>query len=215
MLHQAHHESQKSIAKAAVAELKQLWLVLDPHDLQRTTAPWLKLVRPVVERGYLTSQYVAAEFVQSSRSAALPDVPPLEVQVPNPLGPFGFHSPPSRDTQLRIAVAMRVTGPGSVMTKSSPGISEYEIAELMSTGFNKSAGAAVRLILNGGRGMVRDMVSADPYAVGVQSIAEENSCTSCRFLAETPLLKSVHTSRQMDSVAVGHDFCTCTAKPIY
>lgn len=214
-MYRAHHEAQRSIAKAAVEELKQLWMVLDPHDLQRTTAPWLKLVRPVVERGYLTSQYVAAEFVQSSRSAALPSAPDLEVDVPNPLGPFGFHHQPSRDTQLRITVAMKVTGPGSVMSKSYPGLTDSELDEMMVTGFNKSCGAAVRIILNGGRGMVRDMVSADPYAVGVQSVAEKDSCASCRFLAETPLLKSVHTPRQMDSVAVGHDFCTCTAKPIY
>jgi hypothetical protein len=172
-------------------------------------------VRPVVERGYLTSQYVAAEFVQSSRSAALPSAPPLELDIPNPLGAFGFHSPADRDTQLRITVSMKVTGPVSVVKGSVPGMGEPEIADLMRTGFNKSAGAAIRLILNGGRGMVRTMTAADQYAEGIQSVAEADACASCRFLAETPLYKSVHTSRQMDAVAVGHDFCNCSARPIF
>lgn len=211
----AHHEAQKSIAIAAVGELRHLWHILDPHDLRGTTAPWLKAVRPVVERGYLTSQFVASEFVKASRAGAFPLEPGLEPDVPNPLGPFGFHAPADRQTQLRITVAMKVTGPVSVANNSLPGMNENEIPELMQTGFNKSAGAAIRLMLNGGRGMVRTLADFDPLTLGVQAVCEPDACKSCQFLAETPLLKGVHTDRQIDAVAVGHDSCFCSVKPIF
>lgn len=198
-----------------VGELEPLWNILDFHRLKETTAPWLKAVRPVVERGYLTSQYVAAEFVKASRTVAHLDAPKLEVDVPNPLGPFGFHHPADKRTQLGIAVAMKVTGPGSVYANSSPGMTEEQIPEILKTGFSKSSGAAIRIVLNGGRGMVRTMVEADPIAKGVQSMADPDSCDSCRFLAEYPLLKGVHTAKQMDAVAIGHDHCTCSAYPIF
>ncbi|MFM8798888.1 MAG: hypothetical protein ACKODT_08020 [Fluviibacter sp.] len=198
-----------------VEELGHLWHILDPHDLKGTTASWLKSVRPVVERGYLTSQYVAAEFVKASHNAALPGAPDLTVEIPNPLGAFGFHVQSDRKTQLRIAVSMKVTGPVTVANDSKPGMSKIQIHELMQNGLNKSSGAAVRLALNGGRGMVRMLAEADDSIKGVQSVAEDDACKSCRFLAETPLFKGVHTPKQLDAVAVGHDHCLCSVKPIF
>lgn len=198
-----------------VAELSPLWLILDFHNLKETTAPWLKAVRPIIEKGYLTSQYVAAEFVKSYRSAVLPVAEPLNVDVPNPFGAFGTVVAADRDTQMRIMVAMKVTGPVWVARNSEPGMKTEKIPEILRNGFSKSAGAATRIVLNGGRGMVRTFLDADEDAKGIQAVADEDSCQSCRFLAATPLFKTLNTSKQLDAVAVGHDFCTCSAKLIY
>lgn len=198
-----------------VAELSPLWLILDFHNLRETTAPWLKAVRPIIEKGYLTSQYVAAQFVKSYRSAVLPVAEPLDVDVPNPYGAFGTVVSADRDTQLRIMVSMQVTGPVWVAKNSKPGMSTEQIPEILRNGFSKSAGAATRIVLNGGRGMVRTFLDADPEADGIQAVADDNSCESCRFLASKPLYKGKNTSKQFDAVAVGHDFCTCSAKLIY
>jgi hypothetical protein len=215
MLVQRHHEEQKLLARHAVAELAPLWQILDFHDLRKSTPPWLKAVRPVIEKGYLTSQYVAAQFVQSYRSAELPVAEPLGVEVPNPYGVLGLVTPAPKDTQLRIIAAMQATGPAWLAKNSKPGMDVEDIPDLLARGFSKSAGAATRLILNGGRGMVRSLLDVDKQAVGIQAVADDNSCKSCRYLSVTRLLKGVNTERQLDAVAVGHDFCTCSARLLY
>jgi hypothetical protein len=85
--------------------------------------------------------------------------------------------------------------------------------EIMRKGFSKSTGSVVRLALNGGRGMVRSLVDADPLARGIAGIADPDACKSCLFLT-APIMKSAG-KKKMDAVAVGHDFCNCSAKPIY
>ena len=208
-----HHAEQKLIARNAVAELAPLWNILDVHDLKGTTADWLRAVRPVVEKGFLVSQFVAAEFVNDYRSAVFPDAGRLALDVPNPLGIFATPRIPDRNTQVQIMVAMKVTGPGFVMSNSVPGMTERDLAEVMRNGFSKSTGAATRLVLNGGRGMVRLAVDADPLAVGVAGVADEDACDSCQFLT-TPILKRDGV-RRMNAVAVGHDFCKCSCRLVY
>lgn len=205
-----HHAAQKLIGRQMISELAPLWEILRFHDLQESTGPWLKTVRPVIERGYLTSQYVAAEFVRNYRAALFPSAEPLAIDLPpNPLGLFGSQMIQDREAQLRIMVSMKVTGPVYV-AKQMP----MEESAAMAQGFSKSSGAATRLVLNGGRGMVRLLADADQLAVGVQSVADEDSCASCRLLASRPILKTEGT-RKMHAVAVGHDYCKCSAQLVY
>lgn len=208
-----HHQEQKLIARNVLAELVPLWLILDVHDLKGTTAPWLKAVRPVIERGFLTSQYVAAEFVKNYRRAVLPQSEPLDIEVPNPFGLIGEPVVPDRELSIRILVSMKITGPLWVANNSTPGITEQKQAQVMEGGMSKSAGAATRITLNGGRGMVRMLVDADQLATGIVGVADPEACESCRFLTK-PIMKS-DGKRKMDAVAVGHDFCTCSAAPLY
>lgn len=196
-----------------VAALAPTWLILDPRDIRKTTAPWLKASRPIVERGFLTSQYVAAEFVKSYRSAMLPDAEPLEINYPNPLGSLTQPAIPDRSVPIRILVSMKVTGPAWVQNRVSEDMSEEQVADVFQRGFSKLSGAVTRLVLNGGRGVVRIISGADPLARGIAGVASDNSCQSCRYLTN-PIMKS-DGKRKMDAVAVGHDFCTCSAKPIY
>lgn len=203
---QRHHESQKLIARNAVAELEPLWGMLDFHALEETTADWLKATRPVLERNYLVSQFVAAEFVNAHRASILSVAEPLIV-LPNPLGAFVTPTV-DRKVSLGFMISMKVTGPLHV-AKLMPAPQE----EAMRAGLSKSSGAAVRLVLNGGRGMVRFLADHDDAAVGVAGVADETACESCQFLT-TPILKR-DGARKMDAVAIGHDFCRCSARLVY
>lgn len=205
-----HHSEQKLIARNVIAELHPLWGLLDFYNLGGSTATWLKASRSVIERGYLASQYVAAEFVKNYRSSVLPHASPLDIQMPSPLGIFGTQAIPDRDTSIRIMVSLKVTGPVYISN-----LMPMEEPEAMAKGFSKMSGAATRLVLNGGRGMVRMLAGADPEAIGVIAVNDdENACESCKFLSSRPMLK-VDGDRKMDLVAVGHDFCKCSAAPIY
>lgn len=203
-----HHAAQKLVARNAVAEMSPLWGILDFHDLNGSTADWLRAVRPVVERARAVSQYVAAQFVQDYRRTLFPNAEPLDIDLPNPLGLLGVpHTP--RETSLAIMVAMKVTGPLHVVQ-----LMPMDEGPAMEAGFSKSVGAATRLILNGGRGMVRLLADADPLAQGVAGVADpESDCRSCLFLT-TPILKR-DGARKMNAVAVGHDFCQCSARLVY
>lgn len=208
-----HHAEQNLIARNVVAELHPLWGILDFYNLRETTAPWLKAVRPVIERGYLTSQYVAAEFVKNLRAQTFPNADPLPIELPNPFGPFGIHQPPDRETQLKITMSMNFTGPSWLIQNTPPDVEEPQVRDLMERGFSKSSGAAIRHTLNGGRGMAVLLAQMDPLAMGVAGVADESSCGSCQFLTK-PILKT-DGIRKMQSVAVGHDFCRCSARVIY
>lgn len=203
-----HHEAQKLIARNAIAELQPLWGILDFHDLNGSTSAWLRAVRPVVERARLVSQFVASEFVKEHRREMFPTVEPLDFQLPNPLGVFSDVQTP-RETSLAIMVAMKVTGPVHIVQ-----LMPMPEQPAMDAGFSKSTGAATRLILNGGRGMVRLLADHDPLAQGVAGVADdETSCESCLFLTN-PIMKR-DGARKMDAVAVGHDYCKCSARLVY
>ncbi len=208
-----HHREQKLIAQNVIAQLHPLWRILDFHNLHDTTGDWLKVVSPVIEQGHLTSQYVAARFVNSYRSSLFPAAPTISLEVPNPLGLFGTSMIPDRKTRVRVMVSMKVTGPVWLVQNSFPNMTELDQAELMERGFSKSSGAAIRLVLNGGRGLVRLAADADPMAKGVVGVADEDSCDSCQFLTK-PILKTAG-ARKMDAISVGHDFCKCSASLIY
>lgn len=203
-----HHQEQKMVAANVIAQLHPLWGLLDFHDLEGTTADWLRAVRPVVERGILTSQYVAAEFVKSYRASALPHAEPLSFQMPSPVGIFSNASIPDRNTQLAIMVSMKVTGPVSV-ARMMP----MDEQTAMAKGFSKSCGAATRLVLNGGRGMVRLLADHDQFARGVVGVVDENACNLCQEKA-IPVMKT-EGAKSMDAIAVGHDFCKCSAALVY
>jgi hypothetical protein len=208
-----HHQEQKLIARNVVDQLEPVWNVLNPHELVRDTSQWLKMVRPIVERGFLASQYVAAEFVKNYRSTQLIGAKPLDLGEPDPLGPFGMHKKADRDVSLKIMVSMKVTGPGWVIGRSFQGMTPDDTSDLMKRGFSKSTGAATRIVLNGGRGVVLDLVQADDLARGVAGVADSTACNGCLFLTD-PIMKS-DGKRKMNAIAVGHDFCNCSAIPIY
>ncbi len=209
-----HHNEQKLIARNTVAELGPLWHILDFHELEESTPDWLRAARPVVEKGYLVSQWTALQFAQNYRSMLF-GRPRLPVELPNPLGTFSAPQIPDRNRQIAIMVSLKVTGPIQVAKKTlvQPAGSVNE-AEAMAAGFSKSAGAAIRHVLNGGRGMIRVLADADELALGVAGVADEGCCDSCHFL-ETPILKKTATARQMDAIAVGHDACVCSARLVY
>lgn len=203
-----HHQEQKLLAAHVIAELHPLWNLLDFHNLESSTPDWLRAVRPVIERGYLTSQYVAAEFAKNYRASVLPDATPLDFHLPSPVGLLGASAIPDRNTQLKIMVAMRVTGPIHVAN-----LMPMDETDAMYAGFSKSAGAATRLVLNGGRGMIRLLADADARAKGVVGIADENACKTC--MGQTVPAYKTGPVERMDAVAVGHDFCKCSARLVY
>jgi hypothetical protein len=198
-----HHDEQKRIARWVVSELSQAWLLLDFSELKETTTPWLKSASPMVEQGRLMSASAAVEFVKLSRSAARPGAD--ELITPEPTL--------TRERRLKIAASLTVTGPVWVAQHSQPGMSRDDIPKIMQAGFSKASGAVVRMVLNGGRGAVRDLVLEDRLTRGIVGIADPDACKSCLFLTK-PIMKSAGM-RKINAVSVGHDFCTCSAKPIY
>ena len=197
-----HHEEQKHIARSVAIELHPAWEILDFNDLKRTTAPWLKIARPIVEGALRKSQNVAVEFVKGYRNSQF-NAPDMD-----------FAAPVSdRQTSLKIMASMTVTGPVWMAKRSYPGMDLNTIPQIRRDGFSKSVGAVTRIVLNGGRGVVLNMVLNDPLARGVAAVADPDACNGCLFLT-TPIMKSAGIKR-MNAVSVGHDFCTCSAKPIY
>lgn len=206
-----HHREQGLIARNVIAQLNSLWGILDFHDLHGTQADWLKSVRPVVEQGYLTSQYVAAQFSQTYRDASFPNASPLDLDFPNPLGLFNGSMIQDKEVQLRIMVSMKVTGPDWI-TNNTLG-KEPDAADLMRRGFSKSSGAATRLTLSGGRNAMVLIAGADQLASGIERIVGDTACESCKS-RPTAMDKTAGHDAMLQTVAC-HDFGNCTAAIIY
>jgi len=210
-----HLQAQRLLARNTVAELALYWPQIDIDNIRGSTAPWLKSIRPVIERGYLTSQYLAAEFYKNYRRQVLPNAEPFVLDVPNPFGAFGVHQPAPRDTQMKIMVSQKVTGPDWVENHTTGQEAYPEKQEILRNGFSKSSGSAIRLVLGGGRGLVLLAVLADPLAMGIQRVVDPQSdCTSCIAAGREPVLKSAGKERMWKAVA-GHDFDACGSRPVF
>lgn len=197
-----HHEEQKHIARTVVLELGQVWLLLDFHNLKETTPPWLKAARPIVESGRMRSAGAAAEYVSSYRANTV-EAEEMDFRPPEL----------TKRDRLKITASLTVTGPVWLAQHSQPGMEVTDIPDLMRRGFSKVSGSVVRMVLNGGRSMVRDAVMGDSLARGIVAVTDQDACNGCQFLTN-PIPKSAGAKR-INAVAVGHDFCTCSAKPIY
>ncbi|MEX5637411.1 hypothetical protein [Parafrankia sp. FMc2] len=84
-------------------------------------------------------------------------------------------------------------------------------AQARATGLVQAAGAAARLVLDGGRRTVDDTVRADPKAQGWVRVTSGQPCAFCAMLASRgPAYKSDRTSRFQ-----AHDHCACTSEPVF
>ncbi|WP_018503074.1 VG15 protein [Parafrankia discariae] len=85
------------------------------------------------------------------------------------------------------------------------------LGEARRTGLVQAAGAASRLVLDGGRRTVDDTVRADPKARGWVRVTSGQPCAFCAMLASRgPAYKSDRTSRFQ-----AHDHCACTSEPVF
>lgn len=192
-----HQEDQQGIADKTAAGLALLWRVLQFWRLDESTPAWLHGVTLQVESSFRLSEQAGFDFVQGSKWVVDPLSEPL-VKVPTVF--------PVEDLQ----VAMRATGPATVKRKSRmavtgavddsgrlssvSGVNVPEnvlqplVDDLMAFGKKASTGVGVKFALNGGRGEVQELMTAEAesnpgVAVGWARFTEDSATGPCYFCA--------------------------------
>lgn len=194
-----HQAQQQDIAGKAAAGLSLLWSMLQFSRLKETSPAWLHAVTLQAEQDFRKSEQAAFDFVQGSKWA----IEPLS----DPIKPIKTVFP-VKDFQL----AMQATGPGSIKAASKRAIAAPQsdsgallgtiapevprndlnalMDDIMSWGKLNSTGAAVKHIMNGGRGEVQQLVLADAaervakkQVIGWARFTEDSDTGPCYFCA--------------------------------
>lgn len=193
---QSYRAAQTRVAALATVAMDQVWPLLDPTNVDGTSARWLVATQAIVQSRRTLSTRLAARYMVLHKQAELgPGAEPPPVQLAPPV------------ENARLATSLLVTGPFAVREALAGGVS---LAEAMDAARAQSAGAAIRHTLNGGRDTITATVQADRDAVGWFRRCRGDACAFCAMLASRgPVYKQETASFQP------HDTCYCTPEPAY
>lgn len=183
-LTEQHRILQRRLAALTVAQMRQLWRLLDPENLPASSEDWLTATVAMIERNHAASAALSARYFVQFRQTEVRD------------GAFQLPPAPILNRE-QATTSLTVTGISRVAEGK--------------TAVDTAAAAAVRLVLNGGRGTLVDAVEADPVALGWIRVTDGDPCAFCALLASRgPTFKS-----QGSAGFQAHDSCACTAEPVY
>lgn len=183
-LTEQHRILQRRLAALTVAQMRQLWRLLDPENLPASSEDWLTATVAMIERNHAASAALSARYFVQFRQTEVRD------------GAFQLPPAPILNRE-QATTSLTVTG----ISRVAQGKAAVDTA----------AAAAVRLVLNGGRGTLVDAVEADPVALGWIRVTDGDPCAFCALLASRgPTFKSRGSAGFQ-----AHDSCACTAEPVY
>lgn len=195
-LTELQRSAQLRLAAQTVSQMRAAWGLLDLGDLDVTAERWLRVAVPVVQNNRAASARLAAAYLAAFRKAELGATAGLPVVLAAPV-----------DVKA-VSTSLLVTGPWSIkqaMTRRVDLTVAADVAEA------RSAAAAMRHTLDGGRSMVVDMVSADRQALGWARVASGNACAFCAMTASRGPDYGSEASASFEA----HDGCQCGAEPVY
>jgi len=192
----AHRRAQARLGAQTVAQALAVWPLLDPADVNGTVQRWLSAMIPIVRSSRRTSARLAANYLVTFRALELGvDVPAMV--------PVLVEDVPAR----RVATSLIVTGPAAIRAGVARGVQLEQAAEV---GAARSAGAAMRHVLNGGRETVAETVRSDNRSLGWARAVSPSCCAFCAMLASRGPVFSEGTVE-----FPAHDNCSCGSEPVY
>lgn len=194
-LTELHRRAQLRLGAATIRQMRIVWRLMDPADLDASFAEWLRVSAPIISQQHQASTALAASYMSAYRASEIG----LAAFTPIPAEPISAKA---------LITSMTVTGPVAVKVAMSRG----ETAErAMAIGETLSAGAAMRWALAGGRDTILESMRADRE---VFRWARATSGTPCAFCAMLASRGAVYRSEQTAGFQA-HDSCACFPEPAY
>jgi hypothetical protein len=190
-----HRDGQKLLGRSAMADMANLWGLLDPRDLDATATRWLRAVSLRIMAQHEASSALSARYLQAFRLAELgsPGTPILAAPLPT----------------AQLTTALQVTGPGTIKRLTAQG---RNLETASNTALSRVMGTSSRLTLAGGRSTVSRTIAADSKALGWQRVASASACAFCALLAGRGAVYKTEAS----AAGTGyHDHCSCYPEPVY
>jgi hypothetical protein len=188
--------TQLRLAARMIAQMRAVWGLLDPDDLDATFQQWLRVAVPVVQANRAASSRLAAAYLAAFRKAELGTLDGLPVVLAAPA-----------DVKA-VTTSLLVTGPWSVKTAMTSGVDLARAADIAEA---RSSAAAMRHVLDGGREMIVGTTTADKQALGWARVASANSCAFCAMTAS----RGPDYGSEATASFEAHDGCQCGAEPVY
>lgn len=241
-LTEKHRLDQVALKAAFLLEFNDLWAVLNPYDLDRTSAAWLRQVEPLIARYREQSAQIAEDYYTAFRAAESPEAaldspaPTVTREKPSERKAARTRASNPRVRQNRrnlvkpkiiwddedkaTRTSLMVTGPANVKSKRKRGKSPEEAAR---DAVVDAGGSAARHVLTGGRVTHLELVESDQAAIGWIRVTDGDPCYFCAMLASRgPRYRSEQSAtrvvRGRGKRAIGdtyHDHCACTAEALF
>ena len=193
-LTEAHRLSQARLGAQTVQQMRSAWRLFDPSDIDASLDRWFRVTLPIVRTQRRTSARLAGNYLRAFKVLEIG-----ESTVPLQLA--------ETVEEQAVVTSLTVTGPASVKSAMSRGVSLVRAAE---TAEARTAATAMRHVLNGGRETIVNTVRAARRAAGWARTTSGRACHFCSMLASRG---AVYRERSVDFEA--HDHCSCGAEPIY
>jgi hypothetical protein len=188
--------AQLRLAAQVVAQMRATWGLLDLDELDATFERWLRIAVPVVQTNRAMSARLAAAYLAAFRKAELGTLDGLPAVMAAPV-----------DVKA-VTRSLLFTGPWSVKHAMTKGV---DLARAVDVAEARSSAAAMRHVLDGGRGTILSTVAADENALGWARVASANSCAWCAMVASRGPEYGSEASASFEP----HDGCQCGAEPVY
>lgn len=195
-LTEAHRLAQARLGARTVQLMLAAWPVLRIEDLDGTFPAWLELAATVIAAQRTASSTLAANYVATFRTLELGAGVTPATPVLAPAAPLE-----------QIATSLLVTGPAVIRSNLARGT---DLDTALRHGQARSAAAAMRHALNGGRDTVLGSVVGDDRALGWARATSGHACAFCAMLASRGPIYSEGTVTFR-----AHDHCSCSAEPVY
>lgn len=176
-----HRRQQLRLTAVTLAELRALFPILDPTNLDDTVEPWIGATIATVERNHARSVALASTYlsvVDTAPTIALPEV--------------------SRDA---VATSLRVTGPVRIEKTIRLGA---PLEQYLSVVERETARAAARHASNGARDLITRHVNSRTN-LRWRRLTSSKACDFCVMLAGRG---AVYHSRETGGFRA-HDGCAC------
>lgn len=194
-LTEKHRLAQNRIAAQTVARMHLVWPLLDPEAVDASFERWFTAADPIIQTQSSKSAELAANYLRTFKALELGGIEPASIVIA---------TAPSE----AVATSLWVEGPVSIKRAMTAGMPVAKASELAET---RSASAAMRHALNGGRETTTRSTNADAQALGWARVtAGRKVCSFCAMLASRGPVYQDDTARFQ-----AHDHCTCSVEPVY
>lgn len=192
-LGESHRVAQTRLGIETVSLVVAAWPLLDLDDIDGSASRWLSVVAPAVQAQRGRSSQLAGAYLRAYRLLDLDE----------PFEPVIAEDAPHE----QVVTSLLVTGVYGLFSNLGRGVTPDRAADIAKAA---SAGAAMRLALNGGRETITETIKADPRARGYERVTSGAACDFCEMLADRG---AVYSEEAADFEA--HDHCSCSAVPVY
>ncbi|MFJ3950319.1 hypothetical protein ACIPXV_09640 [Streptomyces libani] len=194
-----YRAAQLGLTRLLVRDVRGLRRLIIPSRLRTSVPDWIAAVQAVVEQYARTSAALGAEFYDAQRDGA-GVIGSFTVPVADP--------PPAEQSEASLRWATK-----DVWERDTDIATEAQLQPLdmrLEQAEKKSEQVAQKLVVDAGRGTVRDAVQADRQAVAWARTAALGACAFCRMLS---IRGAVYKQDTVDFQS--HSGCHCLALPVF